>query len=197
MLLSSQSLGLIGMNLGLKVGQGQYKSLHFDKASINGTQFGGQILFTLLPFFDLEIGSDYFKKTYEYDLSNYFLYSSSSIHEYKGDVTFKSIGIYAGLRFKLDIPLIPFVPYAGGGIGSYQIKYQFEGEIAGFDFDIPIELPKNKKDDLGIHLNAGVRTKWMFIPIQVFVEGKYTYIFDSYENLKNYGIFVGILFPVL
>ncbi len=193
--LTSDNYAILGIKAGFGISNSSYKGAtyydNFKLVDIKGIQYNGKIMFTGLPFFDFDFSSSYIKKSFmlELDILN-------MDFRQKFDLTIKSY-VFHG-KFKLSVPLIPIVPYAGLGIGKYDLDFESKTVIPAIEQLRKYVDFSDFDSSYGVDAVVGSRFKLMFIPFEPYVEIHYSKIYtpSRYSNIDFISYEIGILISV-
>ena len=187
LLLFSSSHALTGLGIGVRAGMIQNydnpgldafpASLSLEKMPVLGAHFK----IGTLPLIDFELSAEYAWKKKE-------VVVSIGTDSLKGDFTVSDFSLNATAKYHLSVPV--FKPYLGAGAGFHRLVYKLDVEGLGEQ----IVLPDNESR-LGLHAVAGVALKAALLPVEVFIEGRYTHIKTRQEELDtsstNYSSIMG------
>ncbi len=152
---------LTGFGFGAKIGQvTEYDNPEIKVANLTFDDFVFFGVFAKFghEFVDLEVGIERFDDTREIEL-----FGEPVEAETRDWIT------HATVKFVFAFPVLR--PFVGAGVASHSVSYEYSGPLGQFN-DLTISIPADKTH-FGYHLAAGVKLDTRFIPVDLFVEGKF------------------------
>ncbi|HEX9916549.1 MAG TPA: outer membrane beta-barrel protein [candidate division Zixibacteria bacterium] len=175
-LLVSPSYAFTGLGLGVRAGiVSNYDNPTLDelfdapfvlkgKKIEDMNMLGAHLKIGTLPIIDLEISGEYFWKTEEFSFEFVDYQNPSGVDTANGE--FKIEDYSVNVTAKYVFPTSTIKPYVGGGGGLHIIKYSNPGPGPFFE----------NQSKPSYHACGGVLLDVPVLPLEVFLEGRYTSI---------------------
>jgi hypothetical protein len=140
----------------------------YDLSRLN--LLGGQIYVAAVPLIDVIVAADYSWRTKTYDFAGQTL-------EFK----MKDFAVTASAVYPVKLGLATF--YAGGGVGSYALSYEYIRSLTLSLAENGITIP-GSTTYFGYHGVAGAKLKLPVIPFGIFVEGRMNWVNAPGDDIK-------------
>lgn len=143
---------------------------------------GGQLYVSRLPVVDIIVAADYSWRNEQYDIAGL-------PFEFK----LRDLAITASVVYPLSLSFVS--AYAGVGIGSHSISYEYIKPLALSLADNGIAVPETSSY-LGYHGLIGAKVSLPALPFGVFVEGRYAKVNTSGDGI-TFNVWSGGIFFAL
>jgi len=164
LLISVGSVGAVtGIELGIRAGvinnydQPNLSLATYDFDRLN--MLGGQIYFSALPVIDIILAGEYSWRTRTYEIAGESM-------EFK----LRDFAVTASAVYPFKMPVV--TPYAGAGIGTYSLSYEYLVPVSLSLADNGVFIPETSTY-FGYHGLIGAKLNLPAFPLGVFLEGRW------------------------
>jgi opacity protein-like surface antigen len=182
MLVAAPAFAISGVSVGIKgglVNNYDQAGLTVGSFSVDRMNFAGaQARIRTIPIIDLILSGDYAWKTNDYD------FAGQNFQLKTHDLSFN-----ATLAHTIKLPILR--PYAGAGIGSHHLTFDYLKPMSLSLSDNGITVP-NSETRIGYHLTAGFEIGISAFPIGLGAEYRINWIDTPGEVTKYNSFTVGL-----